>query len=99
MKLMEDEGELSLGTRRLSRILVDPQLLTELFTQKIEFILDGEACTVNEGLPQGATMENIYVDPDTHLLTVVYEHESFERVNFGEIIPTIKPVVTLNRGG
>lgn len=65
--------------RRLKRLQITPEFLMR--------ITSGTFTVTANGVPDGAKLVNTFVDEDTQLINLVIEHESYEPVPVGELIP------------
>ena len=66
------------GERRIKRVPLHQTLLVDLFSGCLE---------IEEGIPRDSTIQKIYDVPERHEMDIVVEHDSFEPVQEGEIVP------------
>ena len=72
--------------KRLARVDISHGLLTHLLTSG--YISDfGEKIRCSDGLPEGAKMVRSY--DSGQYVTLVYEHNTFDLVKYGEEIPPL----------
>lgn len=50
---------------------------------------DDTAWRVSKGIPKGARLRGFTLDPYTQNLNLFVEHDSFEEVDIGEVIPVL----------
>lgn len=74
--------------RRLRRIEVSPEFLTDLMREG-----GMRAAMVSHGIPDGARMVQMNVEPVTLMLSLYVEHESFAPVEVGREIPRLNVIL------
>ena len=67
---------------RAKRIQISPDALIHIMKQDT-------AWRVSEGIPVGARLRGLTLDPYTQILNLFVEHESFPEVDIGNVIPIL----------
>lgn len=79
-------------THRVKCVVVSPELLLALLVVGDGVVIDGRKVTaVADPIPAGSKALRCGVTDDGHLKLVI-EHESFDEIQVGEVIPTLTPV-------
>ena len=76
-------------TRKLKRILLNPLVIGNLFTNGNKYLL------VENGLPESAIFRGVALDPLSGLWNVFFEDTSFEEIEHFEEVPVLTSVCSL----
>lgn len=74
-------------SRRWVRVLVTPELMAGWFENGAEIHVK---CI--EGVPEGARVTRLVLEPFGNLIVFVFEHESLPEVAEGELMPELVPI-------
>lgn len=76
--------------RRLKRVGIHVPFIDQLLRDGHKFNW-GSLVTVESEIPKDAQLVRIFSDETSDTVYFVYEHETFDRVQLGEIIPLAEP--------
>lgn len=74
---------------RAVRVQCAPEMLGQIFVEGKEVHFK-----VDKGLPIGAHYLSSFFDEGSHVFNLIFVHDSFDEVPFGELIPPLETIMT-----
>lgn len=68
---------------RIKRLQISPEVLAHMFEQN-------NAWRVYQGIPPGAIMRGVFIDPHTQVIHMYIEHATFEEVELYAVFPELE---------